>query len=203
MLKMDRWESLQYLRHPRDFHCAYCGNQVGSNRGYSYELGDTYAIAICPRCANPTYCQGTPGNETHYPDVPPGESVSNIPSDLGDLYEEARQSAGAGAYTACVMVCRKMLMNIAVREGAKAGENFKNYVDYLEKHGYFSPKSKGFIDYIRELGNEANHEVAAKKRVDAIAALEFVAALLRHNYDLPSKVPSIPPSATAGSATAT
>lgn len=190
MLDRQKWTGLQSQMFPRDFQCSYCGNQVGSSQGYAYENGQYHAIAICPRCGSPTYCDGMPGSETLYPGISPGEPVANVPPELAQLYAEARQSAGAGAYTACVMVCRKMLMNIAVREGAKQGEGFKDYIDYLEKNGYFSPKSKAFVEYIRNLGNEANHEVAAKTRDDAVAALQFVAALLRHNYDLPSRVPS-------------
>jgi hypothetical protein len=116
--------------------------------------------------------------------------VSGVPPELADLYDEARYAAGAGAYTAAVMVCRKMLMNIAVREGAKENQKFVQYVDYLGSQGFFSPKMRDFVSYIKDLGNEANHEIAPKSEKDAVATIEFVGALLRHNYEVPSKLPT-------------
>ncbi len=88
------------------------------------------------------------------------------------------------------MLCRKMLMNIAVKEGAEEGLVFVQYIKYLEDNHYFSPKSKDFVTYIKDLGNEANHEIAPKTQADAQAAIEFVRALLSHNYELPSRVPA-------------
>lgn len=109
------------------------------------------------------------------------------------MYDEARDAAGAGAYTAAVMVCRKMLMNIAVREGAKEGLYFAQYIEHLESEGFFSPKAKKFVSYVRELGNEANHAIQPRSEADAVAVIEFVGGLLRHNYDLPAKVPTANP----------
>jgi hypothetical protein len=80
-------------------------------------------------------------------------------------------------------------MNVAVREGAAEGLTFAQYVDYLEGQHFFSPKMRQFVDYIRRLGNEANHEIAPKSEHDAAAAIEFVAALLRHNYEVPGFLP--------------
>lgn len=128
----------------------------------------------------------TTGSSRQFPGNLPGTSIGNVPGELRTLYEEARESAGAGAYTGAVMLCRKMLMNIAVKEGLV----FVQYIKYLEDNHYFSPKSKDFVVYIKNLGNEANHEIAPKTQADAQAAIEFVRALLSHNYELPSRVPA-------------
>jgi hypothetical protein len=103
-----------------------------------------------------------------------------------DLYDEARRAAGASAFTAAVMACRKILMNVAVSEGADEGLSFAEYVNYLEVQQFFSPKMRSFVDGIRRLGNEANHQIAPKTDQDAIAAIEFVGAVLRHNYEIPA-----------------
>lgn len=172
-----------------DFTCSFCGSFVGSNRGYTTTGNDPSIIRICPRCNRPTYFDMTAGMPRQFPDSVPGGPVYNIPSDLRELFNEARQSAGAGAYTGAVMLCRKLLMNISVKEGANEGQTFVQYIKYLEDNHYFSPKSRGFVTYIKDLGNEANHQIAAKTREDAIAAIEFVRALLSHNYELPAKIP--------------
>lgn len=173
-----------------DYECGFCSNQVGSMQGFSTTGNGPSLIRICPRCNRPTFFDMTSGSTRQYPGSRPGTSISNVPDELRALYEEARESAGAGAYTGTVMLCRKMLMNISVKEGAKEGSKFVEYVKYLEDNHYFSPKSKDFVTYIKDLGNEANHEIAPKTQADAYAAIEFVRALLSHNYELPSKVPT-------------
>jgi hypothetical protein len=45
---------------------------------------------------------------------------------LNQLYEEARRCTGQGCFTAAVLLCRKMLMNIAVEQGAAEGLDLFN-----------------------------------------------------------------------------
>lgn len=173
-----------------DYECGFCSNQVGSNSGYSTMGRNPSIIRICPRCNGPTYFDMTTGSVHQYPGSLPGTFIRNVLHELGALYEEARASAKAGAFTGAVMLCRKIFMNISVREGAKEGLGFKEYVKYLEDNHYFSPKSKDFVIYIKDLGNEANHKIAPKVQTDALASIEFVRALLSHNYELPSRLPT-------------
>jgi hypothetical protein len=180
------WENMDKIGNT-SWVCGYCEHKVASRISY-YTGGHPQALArACPECNCLTLF--TPEGES-LPIAPPGSPVVNVPSELSDLHDEARHAAGAGAHTASVMVSRKMLMNIAVREGAPENQRFVQYVDYLEDEGFFSPKMRSFVTYIKDLGNEANHEIAPKTAEDAIAAIEFVGALLRHNYEVPSKVPS-------------
>jgi hypothetical protein len=116
--------------------------------------------------------------------------VANVPDDLRRLYDEARWSVTVGAYTGAVMLCRKMLMNIAVSLGAATGLPYLGYVDYLENENYIPRNGRVWVDYIRTKGNEANHEIPHMSRQDAIAIITFVEALLRNIYELPSLVPS-------------
>jgi hypothetical protein len=68
------------------------------------------------------------------------------------------------------MACRKILMHIAVNRGAPAEDtSFKQYVEYLDGHGYVPPDGKAWVDYIKDRGNEANHEIKAFEREDADA----------------------------------
>jgi len=80
-----------------------------------------HEIAICPNCNGPTYF------ERHKQAVPLpafGDRVPHIDDEIIEfVYQEARQCTAIGAYTAAVMLCRKLLMHIAVKKGAK--ENLK------------------------------------------------------------------------------
>jgi hypothetical protein len=113
-----------------------------------------------------------------------------VPDTLNQLYQEARDSAAAGAYTGAVLLCRKMLMNIAVNQGAQENQSFQEYVKYLAGNNYIPPHGQGWVDYIRTRGNEATHEIALMTEQDAIALITFVEMLLRFIYEFPSMVPT-------------
>jgi hypothetical protein len=143
-------------------------------------------IYICPSCGSPTLCDE---RGDLFPKSPPGKPVANVPDDLVALYDEARRSAGAEAFTASVLTCRKILMNIAVEKGAEEGRPFTHYVQYLDDQGYIPPNGKSWVDYIRKRGNEANHEIALMNQQDAIKLISFIEMLLRFIYEFPSMVP--------------
>lgn len=107
------------------------------------------------------------------------------PDDLTKLFDEAAKSFSATAYTSTSMVCRKILMSCACREGAKEGESFAFYVDYIIANVFPLPKAKSTIDAIRQIGNEANHKVAFVTRDDAKRALKIINYLLTSIYSLP------------------
>lgn len=172
--------------------CGFCGNQVASDKGYEGRTTSIYGVVfsyvrICPGCKGPTLFTHT---GKAFPECPPGMPVANVPDDLRRLYDEARWSVTVGAYTGAVMLCRKMLMNIAVSLGAATGLPYLGYVDYLENENYIPRNGRVWVDYIRTKGNEANHEIPHMSRQDAIAIITFVEALLRNIYELPSLVPS-------------
>jgi hypothetical protein len=180
------WQLTQKIRNER-WKCGYCDHQVSSEYGY-YSDGKHITARACPSCKGLSmFVQGDV-----LPRPTPGSPVTGVDPMMRGLYEEARMAAGAGAFTASVMACRKLLMNIAVREGAHPGRTFKEYVGYLEKKGLFSPKAKRFVEHIKDIGNDANHQIDPKSQEDAELTIEFVGSLLRHNYELPSKLPEDP-----------
>jgi hypothetical protein len=169
--------------------CAYCSNHVASSAGWERPIAGvgSYYIRLCSHCNGPTFF--LVGGE-YFPAPMPGSPVPNVPDGLARLYDEARSSAAAGAPTAAVLVCRKILMNIAVAEGAPEGKRFIEYVEYLDQKGFVPPKGKGWVDYIRQKGNEATHEIALMTADDARGLVEFVEKLLRDIYDFPARVPA-------------
>jgi hypothetical protein len=132
-------------------------------------------------------------NDVRFPGIAFGDLVPHLPEDLERLYEEARASASANAYTAAVLVCRKMLMNIAVTEGAEEAKKFIEYVQYLSDKNFVPPNRKGWVVYIRTRGNEATHEIQLMNETDAKALIVFVEMLLRFIYEFPKMVPAASP----------
>ena len=178
----------------KQYRCGHghCDANVGSTLGYQFQHehhGSHWAvIRICPLCNRPTYFEG----ERQSPGVSFGGEVKNVSPEVGALYDEARKCTAASAYTAAVLSARKILMNIAVDQGADEGKSFVEYVQYLSDKGFVPPNGKGWVDYIRRKGNEANHEIAMMERADAEELLTFVEMLLKFIYEFPGRVPKTP-----------
>ncbi|MBC7163214.1 MAG: DUF4145 domain-containing protein [Immundisolibacter sp.] len=117
----------------------------------------------------------------------------HLPPDVKALYKESRDCCSASCYTAAVLICRKLLMNIAVAQGAAVDLPFIQYVEYLSSSGYVPPNGKGWVDHIRKKGNEATHEIALMTQVDATELLAFAEMLLKFVYEFPSRVPNVGP----------
>lgn len=77
----------------------------GSNNRRSY---------ICPNCECPNYFHG----EKQTPKPVPGSPIGHLPADIEALLNESRRAVAVGSDTAAVLLARKMLMHIAVAQGA-------------------------------------------------------------------------------------
>jgi Domain of unknown function (DUF4145) len=114
--------------------------------------------------------------------------VEHVPDPVSGAYDEARRAYAAGCYTASTLLSRKMLMNIAVQEGADEGKHFKEYVQYLASKGFVPPNGEAWVDRIREVGNEATHEIVPKSEEDARRLIWFLEMLLKFIYEMPNRV---------------
>ena len=182
-----RWSNETSLG-SQEYTCGHCGKLVGSDKGFHSNdklEGDLARIFICPHCARPTFFHK--GKQT--PDVAPGKNVEHVPTNVNSLYNEARRCISCSAYTSSVLSCRKLLMNIAVAQGAAEGLNFIEYIDYLAIKGYVPPNGKGWVDHIRKKGNEATHEISPMTHDDANELVSFAEMLLKFIYEFPAKVP--------------
>ncbi len=169
-----------------EFVCGFCGNVVASSKGF-FAPEERREIYVCPHCGQPTYVNEH-GSRT--PGVAPGVEVKNVPELLDTIYREARNCVAVGSHTSAVLACRKMLMNIAVEQGAEEGKSFLFYVEYLANSGYIPPNGKGWVDHIRKKGNEATHEISLMSQADAEELISFIEMLLKFIYEFPARVPT-------------
>lgn len=175
---------------PRSYVCGYCNHKVGPNKAFFTNSQPQVYAYICSHCGRPTYFDS---DGKQYPGVPIGSPVEHVPAEIAALYNESRQCASVGSYTSAVLTCRKILMHVAVEKGAKEGESFVSYVEYLAGQGYVPPDGKAWVDYIRQKGNEANHEIKVMNAQDAQALITFIEMLLKFVYEFPKKVPQAGP----------
>jgi hypothetical protein len=185
------WRNLENVP-PYKFHCGHCGAHTGPNRGYypdnfrSDQTQDSRTVYICTNCETPTYFHG----KKQTPGVAYGLPLNHLPDIVSEAYEEARRCMSVNAYTATTLLCRKLLMNVAVQEGESAGKKFTEYIDFLEKNGYIPPKGKPWADQIRKFGNIATHEIRIPTQTEAEQAIAFVEMLLLFVYEMPGKLAS-------------
>jgi Domain of unknown function (DUF4145) len=209
-MAVENWVTVQQMV-PKHWTCGHCGLNVGGNRGYYRNdggqlpgfpphvqgnqpgsvlppniVGDGLArILICPTCDRPTYFE----KDRQVPGIAYGSTISHLPPDVDALYTEARNCMAVSAFTASVLATRKLLMNVAVSQGAEQNKQFYVYVNYLADKGYVPPNAKSWVDHIREKGNEATHEIPAIKEDDAKDMLTFMEMILKLVFEYPQRVP--------------
>lgn len=185
------WHQTQTIPN-KAFVCGFCSTKVSSIKGYKLGAhGDGSgqllgAIYICANCGGPSFFAP---DGSCYPAKALGNAVQHVPEDLNKLYEEARRASAQNCYTGAVLICRKMLMNIAVHQGAKEDLKFIEYVNFLAEQGFVPPNGKHWVDHIRKKGNEATHEIKIMKEQDAHDLIAFLEMLLRFIYEFPNMIP--------------
>lgn len=190
-----RWEGIQQLP-SLDYVCWHCNTEISSDIGYRLDLPtamynsadpsypDTLkaGIYLCHRCGYPTFLL----NGKQIPGIPFGKSFEHVPDIVNNIYNEARDCYSVNAFTAVVLLCRKILMHIAVERGADENKNFVYYVDYLKEHNLITATSRDWVDKIRQVGNNANHELVQEDSEEAKRILTFTSMLLMTTYEYPA-----------------
>jgi len=160
------------------YECGHCGAKVS---GAVIARHENIMWLLCPNCGNGSV-RDQKGNI--HPAVTFGPYITGLPSDIAEAYEEARRSMSVSAFTGAELICRKILMYVAVEKGAKEGESFTFYLDHIEKVGYITPPMKTWVNLIRKHGNIAAHILEKPDRRRAESTLMFTAELLRIVYEM-------------------
>jgi hypothetical protein len=122
-----------------------------------------------------------------YPPSAAGRRVGGLPPEVDAAWREVRTAHSVAAYTASEIMCRKILMHIAVDvAGSDAGKSFVQYVNDLDAAGYITTGLKTVVDKVRNRGNIANHELPASTEDDSLVTMAITEHLLRSIYELPS-----------------
>jgi len=106
-------------------------------------------------------------NSVASPPAPPLPTVEGCPADVERAWGEATSALSVGATTAAVMMCRKLLFHIAVEQGLPATDDkgraptFAACLQQLRDVGIVTPPLAKWVEHIRDIGNEANHDLAA------------------------------------------
>ena len=80
-----------------------------------------------------------------------------------------------------MLLCRKLLMNIAV-VGAPTNQSFMQYVECLAANNYVPPNGKSWVDH----GKTRNPNYGA----DASDLISFAEMVLKFIFEFPNRVPA-------------
>ena len=205
----DEWFSTGQLP-AKSYTCGHCGHRVAPAEGFhAFVRGSTSAqqrsnalglsntpqlratAHICSSCGLPTVFDRNGGSQTPGPLV--GADIAALPNDVSALYSEARKALAGGAPSAAVMVCRKILMHVAVEKGADENKRFVEYVDYLSTKGWVPPVSGGeVLKFIKNQGNDENHRIQTSTSENAEALIKLMERFLGWVYEVPALVATKP-----------
>lgn len=161
--------------------CGWCGDRVAAKPTSEGGLSKTY---LCPRCARYTVVAE---DDRVAPPEREFASVLHMPADVATAWGEACLSFGASAFTAAEIMCRKILMHIAVDQaGSKKGKTFKEYIEELDSAGFIQVNLKNRVTEIKDRGNIANHELPASTKDEAKKTMAVTRHLLLGIYELPA-----------------
>lgn len=167
--------------------CSNCGNSVGGLEVARHVRDDgaaTYWL-ICPVCS---YGIVLEYDKRIYPFPKFGDEIEGLPDEVKLTYNEARECMSINALSGCQLLCRKILMHVAVDKcGGVEGESFVNYIDKIVKAGYITPPMKKWVDVIRAEGNNATHKIEKQSETDAKNIINFTTQLLRLVYEMEHK----------------
>lgn len=180
----------EYIKHPSpsssyaysNYTCGHCGNIVTGFvvANYNYATMDVKWL-ICPSCGD-----GSVLSSKHqiFPGTRFGPDIEGLPDLVNKAYHEARDCISSNAFTACELICRKILMHVAVEKGAKEKETFSSYLSFLSEKGYITPPMTEWVDLIRQHGGKATHLIEQPDAKRAECTIMFTAELLRLIYEM-------------------
>jgi len=190
---------------PSSWATAACGNcgadqmiVVGATNGATINDGylrpDVQWLR-CVRCSHGVVVNGGQISPAVMPlDIPGGLAADDLAS-----WVEVRSCLSVGAFTAAVMMCRKLLFHMAVTHGLPQkntrdkAPSFAEALDHLQSEEVITKMMRPWADKVKDVGNSANHELPAIVKEQAMDVAQFTRELLYLAYTLPSMVPDASP----------
>jgi len=174
--------------------CPNCGPtqyyMIAATVDGNYTFTGETAWLRCPTCRNAAAIN----SGVLSPTAEPLLAVDGLPAEVHAAWEEVRRCAGVAAHTASVMMCRKILFHIAVEKGLAEkndngrAPNFTETLDHLKAQGLVTPVLTPWVEHIKDVGNEANHDLPEISAESAQRVATFTRQLLVLTYEMPAQM---------------
>ncbi|GFN40551.1 MAG: conserved hypothetical protein [Marine Group I thaumarchaeote] len=162
------------------YQCGHCDHQTSGRVVAFYPSNGVNKWLLCTNCAKGSVLTSA---GIIFPASKFGSSVEGLPGIVQKAYDEARLCYSVGAFTACELICRKILMNVAVDKGADENDSFVNYLDFLKTEGYITEAMMSWVSLIREHGGKSTHYIAEPEKTRAESTLMFTEQMLKIIYE--------------------
>jgi hypothetical protein len=188
-------------------------NLTTASTQYSYTPSNTQAwdAIPCPHCGGPQLFRvgissqtpfvkwlrcpicllGTVVNES---EMSPGPKPLRVPRGLPEIdaviWAEVRSCLAVGSNAAAVMLCRKLLFHVAVAHAMPPktdndrAPSFYAAVEHLQEQQFITAKMRPWVDRIKDIGNDANHELSPITTEQAADVATFTLQLLVLAYEM-------------------
>ncbi len=162
--------------------CPFCGG----NQALVVATAGPTAWLRCVTCLEGHIARG---GEVR-PAPKPLRDPANLPPADAALWAEVRTTLGAGAYMATVMLCRKLLLHIAVAHELPPEDDrgrapaFAACVKHLVAEGVITKPMLRWVDQIKDVGNAASHQIEPISEQDATRVATFTLQLLVLAYEV-------------------
>ena len=149
----------------------------------------THGVTQWLRCVNCRTGIVRNGN-TYSPPRKPLTAPAGVTGIELSAWNEARDCISVGANTAAVMICRKLLFHVAVSHELPAknakgrAPTYAEAVQHLEDEGLITKRMRPWVDRIKDVGNEANHEILPVTPEVALDVATFTEQLLKLTYEM-------------------
>jgi hypothetical protein len=157
-----------------------------------------FSMTRCPRCESPSLISQDRGQieddedscwnsaDIIYPQ-PFRDFNFDVPRNIQKLYIEARRCFQSKVYTACTLMCRKVLEATCIELGECKG-TLHNKTEHLKNKNIINGQLYDWVTALRMIGNQAAHNVQANfSKDEAKWSLDFTEALLDYIFVLSKK----------------
>ena len=164
-------------------------DQEISIEDFTHEI---YSFLRCPLCFR---CFSIDESRSRQlPGVKPGKDIKGLHEPIKRVYEEVRDCFSVGAYTAATQMCRKILMYTCChiskdqKQNALPKKQFSYYINFLIKNGHINTAMLPWVEKIKNIGNDANHELDEITEDIALNIFTFTTQLLINIFEMRSLV---------------
>lgn len=177
----------------------------------SVETWMTHEVVVCGGCGDISIKKSTQfsedwdfdsdGNPYYCVDIdiyPPRSSVGNnfrsekgLPESIEKIYIESCRAFDLGLYVMTGFGLRAIVETICKDKGV-AGRNLFEKIDEMERVGLITADGTKVLHQLRDMGNNAAHELKAHSKRELAAAFEVVEYVLKGVYIIPEQAKLLP-----------
>jgi hypothetical protein len=173
--------------------CPFCGGTQMAVVARNNEAPGQANYVEWLRCVNCLHAVVRNADELS-PTTRPFDLPNALEGEALAAWQEVRSCLSVGATTAAVMMCRKLLFHIAAEHGLPEKDakgrapTFAEALDHLEAEGVFTTRMRPWVERIKDVGNEANHDLASISIDQAMDVARFTRQLINLAYELQAMI---------------